>query len=611
MEPCEDLEMILEEHSAKLRESEKRYHDLVENLNEAIYAVDQNGVITYVSSVIERLIGYKPTEIIGRRFTEFVHRDDLPVVAESLERAKSGQPNSQEYRFVTKSGETLWGWTSSRPVIADNGVIGLQGILVNITERKDAEKSLRLLEDGFRNSLDNSPLGIHILTADGETLYSNKALLDIYGYSSIDELRATPVSQRHTVESYAKHRIRIERRRLGLPVPTTYEISIRRTDGEVRNLQVFRKEVIWGGKARYQAIYQDITELKLVEKKLQEKEARLAEAQEIGHLGSWEWDISTNEMEWSDEQYRVLGLAPQQSKPSYDTFLKCVHPEDKEFVEESIHEAISKIQPLNVTFNIVRPDGSQRFVHVVGRLITDRLNRPQRMIGTIHDITEHKEAEEELRALSQRLVGLQEQERQSIARELHDDIAQSLGFLKLILDGQTTTTIKPDLSQAVTIVDELITKVRDLSLNLRPRILDDLGLVPALLWYFGRYSAQTGIAVDFKHHKVNPRLSARVSTAIYRVIQEALSNVARHAGVRKVMVQLEGHPRELKISVKDKGRGFDLGSLAFSSNGINMMRERIRMLGGKFEIDSIPGKGTHISLRVPIPTVKRGNKKKS
>lgn len=607
----EELEVILEELIVKLRDSERRYRDLLENLSEVIYAVDQQGVITYISPVIERLSGYQPFEVTGRRFTELVHRDDMSIVSESFQKVLDGQPDSRECRFVTRFGETRWAWISSRPVISDNRVTGVRGILTDITGRKEAEESLRLLQDGFRNSLDNSPLGIRIATADGETLYSNKALLDIYGYNSIDELRSTPVSQRYTAEGYIGYQIRNERRRLGLPVPNTYEVSIRRKDGETRDLRVFRKEVTWAGKTQFQIIYQDITALKLAEKKLLENEDRLAEAQEIGHLGSWEWDISTKEIIWSDEKYRILGFAPQQFPPSYDAFLECVHPGDNRYVKESILETIAEGKPMDATFRITRPDGSERFVHAVGRLITDSMSGSQRMIGIIHDITDHKKTEEKLRALSQRLVGLQEEERRSIARDLHDDIAQPLGFLKLVLDNEMAAA-EPKitgLNKASAIVDEIIMKVRDLSLNLRPGVLDDLGLVPALLWYFGRYSSQTGITVDFKHHGVNRRLPSRIDTTLYRVVQEALANVARHAGTDRVTVRLKGNQQELRIIVEDRGRGFDLASVAPSSTGIDSMRERIRMEGGEFEIDSTPGESTRVSLQVPLPAARRSQRK--
>ncbi|GAI28195.1 unnamed protein product, partial [marine sediment metagenome] len=131
-----------------------------------------------------------------------------------------------------------------------------------------AEEALRESEQNFRNSLDDSPLGIRIITAEGELLYANQAILDIYGYSSVEELKAVPTEKRYTPESYAKHRERIKKRKQGEPVPPDYEISIVRKDGEVRHLEVFRKAVMWGGEIQFQTLYRDITEHKLTAEEL-------------------------------------------------------------------------------------------------------------------------------------------------------------------------------------------------------------------------------------------------------------------------------------------------------------------------------------------------------
>jgi len=131
---------------------------------------------------------------------------------------------------------------------------------IDITERKQAEKNLRIAEQNFRNSLEDSPLGIRIVTADGELLYANKTILDLYGYSSVEELRTIPTKERYTPQSYAEHQRRKELRKSGKPVLSDYEVSIVRKDGEIRHLSVTRKEVIWNGKAQFQSVYQDITE---------------------------------------------------------------------------------------------------------------------------------------------------------------------------------------------------------------------------------------------------------------------------------------------------------------------------------------------------------------
>ncbi|MBU2027676.1 MAG: PAS domain S-box protein, partial [Proteobacteria bacterium] len=151
----------------------------------------------------------------------------------------------------------------------------------DITERKRTEEALRWAEENFRRSLDESPLGVRIVTIEGETVYANRAMLNIYGYDSIEELRTTPLKERYTPESYAEFQIRMEKRRQGDHDPSEYEVNIVRKNGEVRHLQVFRKEVLWDGEPQFQVIYQDITERKQAEEKikasLREKEILLNE----------------------------------------------------------------------------------------------------------------------------------------------------------------------------------------------------------------------------------------------------------------------------------------------------------------------------------------------
>jgi PAS domain S-box-containing protein len=150
-----------------------------------------------------------------------------------------------------------------------------------LQERKRAEEALRRAEENFRCTLDDSPLGVCIVTAEGETIYANRAILDIYGYDSIEELRTTPVKNRYTPESYAEFQIRHNKRQQGEEAPSEYEISIVKKNGEVRHLQVFRKEVLWNGERQYQALYRDITERKRAEEviraSLREKEVLLRE----------------------------------------------------------------------------------------------------------------------------------------------------------------------------------------------------------------------------------------------------------------------------------------------------------------------------------------------
>jgi signal transduction histidine kinase len=211
-----------------------------------------------------------------------------------------------------------------------------------------------------------------------------------------------------------------------------------------------------------------------------------------------------------------------------------------------------------------------------------------------------RESHERLEALSRRLVDLQETERRALARELHDEVGQILAGLKLQLDGAPTRL--PD--EVHSLLGQLSSRVRDLSMDLRPPMLDETGLLPTLLWHFERYRAQTGIRVDFRSSAPVGRLPLQVETAAYRIVQEALTNVARHAGVQEASVSLDAHPDCIVLRVEDRGVGFRPDTAwTGASSGLTGMRDRARLAGGRFTVDSAPGGGTRLTAELPRTVV--------
>jgi signal transduction histidine kinase len=211
----------------------------------------------------------------------------------------------------------------------------------------------------------------------------------------------------------------------------------------------------------------------------------------------------------------------------------------------------------------------------------------------------------DMKALSLKLVEVQEAERRYIARELHDEIGQELTGLKLMLEMNVLNTKrkKNGLGEAQAVVNRLMGLVREMSLNLRPAMLDDLGLLPTLLWHFSRFTAQTNIQVAFRHIGLEgKRFPLELETAIYRIVQEALTNVARHAHVIDVTVRIWSDDKTIGVQVEDSGIGFTVGSISDvgKTNGIAGMRERAILLGGHFAIDSAPGSGARLSAEMPI-----------
>jgi signal transduction histidine kinase len=218
-------------------------------------------------------------------------------------------------------------------------------------------------------------------------------------------------------------------------------------------------------------------------------------------------------------------------------------------------------------------------------------------------------ARERMQTLSQRLVQVQEAERRHIARELHDQVGQAL--TGLIFELEVCRRLPPAdqdkrITRAQELANELIAQVRNLSLVLRPTILDDLGLLPALLWHFERYTDSTGVRVSFDYTGLERRFPAEVETAAYRVAQEALTNVARHAEVREATVHVWADLDMLCVQVEDRGAGFDAKAAIAKhvSSGVAGMRERALLLGGELNIESAPGKGARLTAEFPLHGVR-------
>lgn len=236
-----------------------------------------------------------------------------------------------------------------------------------------------------------------------------------------------------------------------------------------------------------------------------------------------------------------------------------------------------------------------------GGAIEDFAGRGDR--GGLQSLTPNPAAS---RGSALQLAAAQEAERARIARELHDEVGQELTGLKFILEavpGLPAQKVETQLRAAQETVNDLMTRIHDLSLDLRPAMLDDLGLLPALLWHIERYAARTGVHVAFQHTGLERRLSQPVETAAYRIVQEALTNVARHSGAREatVRVWVDAEAGTLGLQIADQGQGCDLKKLgAGAAGGLPGMRERALLLKGHLEVESAPGAGTRVTAELPL-----------
>jgi PAS domain S-box-containing protein len=310
---------------------------------------------------------------------------------------------------------------------------------------------------------------------------------------------------------------------------------------------------------------------------------------------------------------QMLGFSQEEWLNDPVRWYQQIHPEDKERWSVEAAGLFITGQPLKSLYRVLARDGHVVWFHCEAKMVRNDSGQPWFLHGVAFDISELKRAEasereysERLKFLSRRLMEVQEAERRNIALELHDEIGQVLTGLKLSLEMGTRLPpeeVGESLAQARLLVNELMARVRKLSLDLRPAMLDDLGLLPALLWHFEHYTAQTQVRVSFKHSGLEKRrFGSEVETGAYRLVQEALTNVARHAQVQEVTVRLSTHQQMLVIDVEDRGKGFDLEAVlsASETSGLAGMRERAVLLGGRLTIKSQPGSGTHLTAELAL-----------
>ena len=347
----------------------------------------------------------------------------------------------------------------------------------------------------------------------------------------------------------------------------------------------------------------------------QEGEARLRLALDIAALGTWSWDLTTNRGELDARGATIVGLPAGPLPDVAGAQWAAIHPEDLTPVQEAVAAGIATGKDFDLAYRVTYPDGSVHHVASRARTLVNAQGTPVRLIGTNRDVTAERESEAmlraseallqervaeattELRALSRRLLLVQEEERRFLARELHDEIGQMLTGLQFEL-ATARSRGEAALAAAEITVQALTEQVRQLSMDLRPAALDAFGLWPALQWLTDRFQTQTGIEIDLRHQGIERRFPPEVEIAAYRVIQEALTNVARHADVDRATISLlcDG---TLLIVIRDEGRGFD-PAITPAPSGLRGLRERVELLEGTVVIDAALGAGVRITAEFPL-----------
>ena len=360
----------------------------------------------------------------------------------------------------------------------------------------------------------------------------------------------------------------------------------------------------------------DVTERKRLEDRLKRSEAYLSEGEKLSHTGSWAWNVHSGEVFWSLGSRQIMGLDAA-TESSYEAALARLHPSDRERIRGEVDLARSERRGFDVHFRVPVPGGPARNVHSRGQPVLSETGEILEYVGVLMDVTERRIAEErltqsaeELRALSERLRIVREEERTRMAREVHDEVGQALTALRMDVawmerrlaagEGERAG-LEAKLAAMSELIDTTLDAVQRIATELRPGVLDELGLEAAIEWYVREFGGRTGIVCGFHSELDGSVPDSGRSTAVFRILQEALTNVARHSGATEARIELSSDGDRLRLEIQDNGRGIPENRLESSGSlGLVGMRERARALGGDVQIRGAPLRGTTVTLMIPL-----------
>lgn len=375
------------------------------------------------------------------------------------------------------------------------------------------------------------------------------------------------------------------------------------------------------------ALVRDLTEHRRAEAEMERQRSMLTESQRIARLGTWEWNLETDVLYWSEETYRIFGVAPETFEPRIETFLAFVHPEDREFVSCSISNAIWAGDPYDLEHRIILSNGRERVIHEQGKVYLNEDGKPIRTLGTARDITDQKRAEERLkranvrleenaerlRRLTLELARVEQRERKKMAQLLHDHLQQLLVATEMNLSiiGKTVTDekVKDYVREASTALGKGIRLSKSLTIELSPPVLHEGTLIEGIEWLGQKMEDSHGLHVTVNADDSLPDLDDDVRVLIFNSVKELLFNVLKHAGTKSAEVTLRRADETcIAVTVADNGRGFDARQTTASQGrdggfGLFALRERMDFLGGRLTIESAPKRGSQVTMVIPIESV--------
>ena len=586
------------------RNTEQRFRLIAENTSELISMVSE-GRYLYISPSYEKLFGYTLDEIKKLGPLALVHPDDLPLLKDWQNKGML------EFRVHNKKGEYLWIEGESFVLTGEPEIT--VGIARDVSKRRAAEDALKESEERYRRIVENANEGILLIDNKQSVTFVNSKLAGIVGYRP-DELIGRPVTEfvfdedRFRAEAYIKENIEGS--------TAEFKFRLKHRDGAerwvtVNAVPVFDdKDIYTGGLA----LITDITDQRSAEAAYHRLNELLRSLINYSPLGVITLDKDGKTELWNPAAERMFGWSSEEVKGKVLPFV----PADK--MEEHLELRNAIMNGGSFTDREVvrrKKDGKKIQISISAAPLFDSYHQPMGISSFLIDVSEKKKSEQEreklfkqitaarnrLKILSSKLISIQETEKRNISRELHDEIGQLLTAIKIDAQRIKQDPCSPEtdsiINDCTRLVENTISIVRNLSLELRPAILDDLGLAASLRWYLDKFHQRTGIQVKTEINKISDVFSPDCSITLFRICQEALTNIAKHAEAGYVKVSLYQNKSSVVLTVEDDGIGFDTQkalkqAVIGKSLGLITMQERTELVGGKFSIKSIKNSGTVI-----------------
>ena len=595
----------------KLFKKEQFFRSLIENASDLVTVLRPDGAIVYESPACERMLGYRQDERIGCNCLDYIHPDDLDRVkiAFGYAQQNGAAPESVEYRYRHKNGSYV-----SLEVIGHSSFDedGEPIVIINkrdVTDRKAIEEKLRTSEEQYRNVVETQTEMICRFLPDTTLTFVNEAYCRYFGKPR-EELIGTKaielIPEDLREAGLEDLRLLIESRQAN-----SIETEVIQADGKI-GWQKWINHLILDDRGRVielQGTGRDITAQKRFEKALSASEEKYRRIVDTMMEGIWVVDTDIRITLVNQQLAEMLDYTVDElvGRHAYEFVLEKTEG-DLAQIKERRREGISE----QYDAKLRRKDGSYVWVLISATPIHDDNGEYTGSLAMITDITERKRNEEQLAELASRLLNLQDEERRRLARELHDETAQNLAALNVGL-SRIRSMLTPEQERAISLVSEneslcqkALKEVRTISYLLHPPLLDERGLGVALSWFVNGFSDRSGLKVSYFLSPEIKRLPSEIETALFRVVQEALTNIHRHSRSSVADISLTKESESIVLVVKDEGCGLqehlhisDGIGVAKLGVGIPGMRERLRLVGGHLEITS-SSEGTIVKGVVPL-----------